>query len=270
MTKNSQSLLSIGELSKLTGVNIKSIRYYEEIGVLPPAYVNSENGYRYYSYSQANMVHSIQFYVAMDIPLSELHRFIDKDNNAVNFKEQIIYGIEVATQKEQAIQNRIRHARSLISEINRSDAILRANEPTRGNLPKKTCWVLPIQGKLTMPKYNSTLLELLSKIKKIGGQTGTKVGMIKLTSGNRQNSFVFAEFYSANKNEELAISVVHIPAGAYYSVSTPFIDIDSDETIRRFIGDGMPSVIILSELFTSEYNPGKLIFELRWSSMEAI
>ena len=33
-------LLPIGAFAKLSGTNIKSLRYYDEIGVLPPAYVN--------------------------------------------------------------------------------------------------------------------------------------------------------------------------------------------------------------------------------------
>ena len=40
-------LISIGDLSKLTGVNIKSLRYYEKIGVLLPAYVDPDSRYRY-------------------------------------------------------------------------------------------------------------------------------------------------------------------------------------------------------------------------------
>ena len=40
-------LLSIGTLSKLTGVHIKSLRYYDQIGTMPPAYVDPDTKYRY-------------------------------------------------------------------------------------------------------------------------------------------------------------------------------------------------------------------------------
>lgn len=44
-----ENLLSIGALSKQTGVHIKSLRYYDSLGILRPAYVDSSSGYRYYS-----------------------------------------------------------------------------------------------------------------------------------------------------------------------------------------------------------------------------
>ena len=40
-------LFSIGKLSKLTGVHVQSLRYYETIGILKPAYIDPESNYRY-------------------------------------------------------------------------------------------------------------------------------------------------------------------------------------------------------------------------------
>ena len=45
-------LLSIGEAAKLKQVSAKSLRYYETIGFLKPAYVDPSSGYRYYSPDQ--------------------------------------------------------------------------------------------------------------------------------------------------------------------------------------------------------------------------
>lgn len=45
-------MLPIGEFSKLCGVSTKTLRYYNEIGLLLPQNINPENGYRYYSTQQ--------------------------------------------------------------------------------------------------------------------------------------------------------------------------------------------------------------------------
>ncbi|OAB40396.1 MerR family transcriptional regulator [Paenibacillus antarcticus] len=45
-------MLSIGEFSKICGVSTKTLRYYDEIGLLNPDEIIPENGYRYYSISQ--------------------------------------------------------------------------------------------------------------------------------------------------------------------------------------------------------------------------
>ena len=38
-----QNLLTIGNLSKQTGVHVKSLRYYEQLGILLPAYTDPDS-----------------------------------------------------------------------------------------------------------------------------------------------------------------------------------------------------------------------------------
>lgn len=45
-------MLSIGEFSKICEVSTKTLRYYDEIGLIHPDEINPENGYRYYSIKQ--------------------------------------------------------------------------------------------------------------------------------------------------------------------------------------------------------------------------
>lgn len=45
-------MYQIGEFSKMSRTTIKTLRYYDEIGLLHPAQVNPENGYRYYTTGQ--------------------------------------------------------------------------------------------------------------------------------------------------------------------------------------------------------------------------
>ena len=60
MEKNRDVFLSIGEFSKLTRCSIPSLRYYEQIGALVPAYVNPETKYRYYSLQQVNLARLVK------------------------------------------------------------------------------------------------------------------------------------------------------------------------------------------------------------------
>lgn len=45
-------MLSIGEFSRICEVSTKTLRYYDEIGLIHPEEINPENGYRYYSIKQ--------------------------------------------------------------------------------------------------------------------------------------------------------------------------------------------------------------------------
>ena len=47
-----KELFTIGEMAKLFGVNIRTLRYYDEIGILCPETTDPDSGYRYYSTRQ--------------------------------------------------------------------------------------------------------------------------------------------------------------------------------------------------------------------------
>lgn len=70
--------LTIGEVAKIKGVSVKSLRYYEKVGILRPAYVNSETGYRYYLRSQLAVVDFIILFIEMGIPLSDFDKYKDE------------------------------------------------------------------------------------------------------------------------------------------------------------------------------------------------
>ena len=78
-------LLPIGAFAKLSGTNIKSLRYYDEIGVLPPAYVNPDTGYRYYALSQIHVVDAIQLCLELDIPLKQFPGFLDAQHKQIHY-----------------------------------------------------------------------------------------------------------------------------------------------------------------------------------------
>jgi DNA-binding transcriptional MerR regulator/effector-binding domain-containing protein len=45
-------MLTIGEFSKISHLTLKTLRYYDEIGLLKPAFIDAKNNYRYYNISQ--------------------------------------------------------------------------------------------------------------------------------------------------------------------------------------------------------------------------
>ena len=67
-----EELLSIGEFAKLRGVSVKSLRYYERVGALKPAYVNEESGYRYYSINQISDLDMVTTFIELGVPLKEI------------------------------------------------------------------------------------------------------------------------------------------------------------------------------------------------------
>ena len=62
----------IGMFSKINKVTVKTLRYYDEVGLLIPAYVDEENGYRYYTSNQLPIIHKIKALRQMGFTIDEI------------------------------------------------------------------------------------------------------------------------------------------------------------------------------------------------------
>lgn len=57
--KEEERLYKIGMFSKMNHVTLKTLRYYDTIGLLNPSYIDEDNGYRYYTSKQLPILHQI-------------------------------------------------------------------------------------------------------------------------------------------------------------------------------------------------------------------
>jgi DNA-binding transcriptional MerR regulator len=62
-------LLPIGQFARLSRLSVKQLRHYAELGLLAPAHVDTESGYRYYRRAQARQALSIGLLRSLDVPL---------------------------------------------------------------------------------------------------------------------------------------------------------------------------------------------------------
>lgn len=67
---------SVGETAKLTGISVRTLHYYDEIGLLSPSIV-SENGYRYYDNSALLRLQQILFYRELDFTLKDITKMMN-------------------------------------------------------------------------------------------------------------------------------------------------------------------------------------------------
>ena len=66
---------SIAKLSKLAGVSARTLRYYDEIGLLAPARI-SKGGYRVYGDREVDLLQQILFYREMGVSLDEIKKIV--------------------------------------------------------------------------------------------------------------------------------------------------------------------------------------------------
>ncbi|MBR6536381.1 MAG: MerR family transcriptional regulator [Lachnospiraceae bacterium] len=64
--------LQIKEFADFTGVSVRTLHYYDEIGLLSPAYVDEQTGYRFYDENSLLRMQEILFYRELDFPLKSI------------------------------------------------------------------------------------------------------------------------------------------------------------------------------------------------------
>jgi DNA-binding transcriptional MerR regulator len=72
--------LTIGRFSRLSGLSVKALRHYDDIGLLEPARVDDSSGYRYYTLAQARDAEAIRRLRGLDVPLDEVRSLLRADD----------------------------------------------------------------------------------------------------------------------------------------------------------------------------------------------
>lgn len=103
-------MFSIGEFSKITGLSIKTLRHYHELGLLPPPLVDERSGYRYYNEQSVERARVIIGLRALEFGLTDI-----KDLLACGDDESDI--LETLERHKQSLEARIRAQRSIVQSI---------------------------------------------------------------------------------------------------------------------------------------------------------
>ncbi len=72
--------MHIREFAKLTSVSVRTLHYYHRIGLLEPAFVDEQNGYRYYDESSLQRMQEILFYRELDFSLKSISEILSSPN----------------------------------------------------------------------------------------------------------------------------------------------------------------------------------------------
>ena len=68
--------MQIKEFADFTGVSVRTLHYYDEIGLLKPSEVDENNGYRFYDEKSLLRMQEILFYRELDFPLKSIFNIL--------------------------------------------------------------------------------------------------------------------------------------------------------------------------------------------------
>ncbi len=130
--------MRIGELANTVGINPKTIRYYEEIGLLPPA-PRTESGYRQYGGEDAERLEFIRSAQALGIALGEIKEVLAfRDRGAYPCP----YVLRLIEAKLREVESRIQGLRFLAGDLKRLRKAATAFPPEKIAAKARYCHII--------------------------------------------------------------------------------------------------------------------------------
>lgn len=121
-------MFSIGEFSKVTGLTVKTLRFYHQQSVLVPSHVDSGSGYRYYRESQLETARVICSLRRMEFTVAEIREILsnhDDDADLIQHLKSRRHAIRERMKKDRDIARLldqvILHESEASKVMNRSD-----------------------------------------------------------------------------------------------------------------------------------------------------
>lgn len=103
-------MMTVNEVSKMTGVSIRTLQYYDTIGLLHPAEY-TESGYRMYDDTSLERLQQILLFKELEFPLKEIKEIIDAPG--FDKSKALEQQIELLTMKKEHLENLIDFARGI-------------------------------------------------------------------------------------------------------------------------------------------------------------
>ena len=112
--------MQIKEFAEFTGVSVRTLHYYDEIGLLVPACVDAHTGYRYYDEDSLLRMQEILFYRELDFSLKSIGEILSSPNYDMNkaLKEQKA----LLTLKKERLERLI----SAVDDAMKGESVMRA------------------------------------------------------------------------------------------------------------------------------------------------
>ncbi|MDH6364170.1 DNA-binding transcriptional MerR regulator [Enterococcus sp. PF1-24] len=102
------SLYKVGLFSKMNQITVKTLRHYDEVGILKPHYVDAETGYRYYNVGQLPVLHEIIALRRLGCSIEEIKQIqagVSRSNLLQQKKQGILMEIANKTQDLAVIES---------------------------------------------------------------------------------------------------------------------------------------------------------------------
>lgn len=112
-------MFRIGDFSQLGQVSIRTLRLYDELGLLKPAQIDKFTGYRYYAIEQLPRLNRILALKDLGLSLDQIGELIQRDLPAEQLRGMLMLKQAEIEQQLQAMQTQMRRVAARLNQIER-------------------------------------------------------------------------------------------------------------------------------------------------------
>lgn len=134
--RDREELLTAGQMASMNQTTKKALRLYEQKGLLIPAFVDPDTGYRYYTYKQIPLLDTIQQMQAVGFSLSEMKEVLDARDIGV-MREKLEFKLEELERKAFEIEMAKHSANRLLRSCDAYESHPKFDEPALESIRRR-------------------------------------------------------------------------------------------------------------------------------------
>lgn len=249
---------SVGEICKMKDISVGSLRYYEELGLLLPVYVNPSSGYRYYSHHQMMQLDLILTCIDLDIPLKEVKKYF-KEDGWIDFGSIQKLGEEIAEKKIKKIQNHMEMFRYWTKHTEETKKLMEHRMLGVEYVKQEKKRFLYVElypfDHFLMGEYEKIRSRLLKELALSDVKYCYEEGLLRKTEGGKGRYFVFCQ---VDKNVKKRTKI--LKSGVYLSE----IAINSTNMIEKMEEMGKECKEVVARfIFNEDFNHKEQYFQVQ-------
>ena len=238
--------LTISEFAGLRNVSIGSLRYYEKLKLLTPAWIDPGTKYRYYLPEQLGTLDIITLCIALDIPLKELKDYVD-ENGYLDGKRILEDGQRAMEEKIAGMQRKLELTRFSLDSMEKNQRYCgRTGKYTR-EIGERFILEFPLGGEVQgLILGEKQPMELFREAQERGMTPVAPFGLVLRCGREKTELSLYVQVLRPDESDG---RVVRIPGGSYTCLQT---ELRRPEEIRRLLDENFPDrrgkTLILSDM----------------------
>ncbi len=259
-------LFSIGEVSKLTGITIKALRFYEKLGLLKPEYVDPNSKYRYYASEQLIRMDIIKAARSMDISPKDIKAMLQKQD-MTTLSDFIATQIEKARERIVALSRTLESMDAIKDAIDESKTVSECLDLVIKEIPSRKIHIKRLPDNFSQRDLLQAYSALRQEIDEHRGVPSYESGILYTPCENDDALHPTHLYHTVTAKDQTELpGLISIAQSQFLCVvfnksNAP----DQTVKLNSYLEENQlsPGFILQRELLNNVFNPNEICFEMQ-------